>query len=203
VTNVRRFASARHYEPEPALRVVALSGSLRSRNLTRRALEIALRGAELAGASTRLVDLSTMEMAFCDERSDESTYPSDVSRLRDALGGAHGILLGSPEYHGSMSGVLKNALDLVGTAELGGKMVGLVAVAGGSQSAVGTLSHMRLVCRHLHAWVVPRQVSISRINDAFSKEGHLKEASHEERLIELGRDVARYAALHFGIAHEK
>jgi NAD(P)H-dependent FMN reductase len=140
-----------------------------------------------------------MEMPFCDERRDERSYPPGVARLRRVVGRAHGILLGSPEYHGSMSGALKNALDLLGFAQLEGKMVGLVAVAGGSQSATGTLAHMRTVCRHLHAWVVPHQVSISRIGDAFTPEGHLKDRVHEERLLEVGRDVARYAALHFGI----
>jgi NAD(P)H-dependent FMN reductase len=185
--------------PGRLLRVVAISGSLRAGNLTRRSLEIALRGAAGEGAVTELLDLSALELPFCDERRDEASYPPDVARLRRAVGRAHGILLGSPEYHGSMSGALKNALDLLGFAQLEGKMVGLVAVAGGSQSATGTLSHMRTICRHLHAWVVPRQVSISRISDAFTSEGHLKDPAHEERLLEVGSDVARYAALHFRI----
>ncbi len=185
--------------PPAPLRVVALSGALRAHNMTRRALEVALRGAASEGAQTELLDLSAMEIPFCDERPDESTYPPDVQRLRGAVAAAHGILLGSPEYHGSMSGALKNALDLLGFEQFEGKMVGLVAVAGGSQSATGTLAHMRTVCRHLHAWVAPRQVSISRAKDAFGADGHLKDPDHEERLLELGREVAHYARLHFGL----
>ena len=183
-----------------AVRVVAVSGSLRADNLTRRALEVALRGAAQAGARTDLVDLAVLKVPFCDERKDESTYPPDVQTLRSAVEAADGILLGSPEYHGSMSGSLKNALDLMGFRHFEGKMVGLVAVAGGSQSATGTLAHMRTVCRHVHAWVVPRQVSISRVKDAFGPDGHLKDPEHEERLLALGRDVATYARLHRGIS---
>ena len=179
--------------------MVALSGSLRAENLTRRALEIALRGAAMEGAETDLIDLAALQIPFCDERKDETTYPADVERMRRSVVTAHGIILGSPEYHGSMSGSLKNALDLMGIAHFEGKMVGLVAVAGGSQSATGTLAHMRTVCRHIHAWVVPRQVSISRVSDAFGAGGHLKNPEHEERLIALGRDVARFARLHFGL----
>ena len=164
-------SETRKAQAPPRLLVVAISGSLRVGNLTRRSLEIALRGAASEGARTELLDLSAMELPFCDERRDEGSYPPDVARLRRAVGRAHGILLGSPEYHGSMSGALKNALDLLGFAQLEEKMVGLVAVAGGSQSATGTLAHMRTVCRHLHAWVVPRQVSISRIGDAFTSRG--------------------------------
>ena len=140
-----------------------------------------------------------MEIPFCDERKDESTYPADVDRLRRAVGGAHGILLGSPEYHGSLSGALKNAIDLLGFEDFDGKLVGLIAVAGGSQGAPGSLAHMRTICRHLHAWVVPWHVSISRSKDAFTPEGHLTNPEHEERLVEVGREVAHYARLHFGL----
>jgi FMN reductase len=181
----------------PALRVVAISGSLRPNNLTRRALEIVLRGAGSEGAQTELLDLARMDVPFCDERNDESTYPADVHRLREAVGTAHGIILGSPEYHGSLSGSLKNALDHLSFGELEGKLVGLVAVAGGSQSATGTLAHMRTICRHLHAWVVPHQVSISRVKDAFTSEGHLKDPDHEARLVGIGKEVAHFARLHF------
>lgn len=190
--------SPRRHEPDRRLRVVGVSGSLRAENLTRRALEIALRGAASEGAETELIDLSTMAMPFCDERKDEA-YPEEVQVLRRAVGRAHGIVLGSPEYHGSLSGSLKNAIDLLGFEHFEGKMVGLVAVAGGSQSATGTLAHMRTICRHLHAWVVPRQVSISRSQDALGPEGHLKDPAHEARLLEVGRDVAHYARLHFGL----
>jgi NAD(P)H-dependent FMN reductase len=180
--------------------VVAISGSLRPNNLTRRALEIVLRGAASEGALTELLDLAHMDVPFCDERKDESTYPPDVERLRTAVGGAHGLILGSPEYHGSLSGALKSAIDHLSFAELEGKLVGLVAVAGGSQSATGTLAHMRTICRHLHAWVVPHQVSISRVKDAFTPEGHLKDPDHETRLLGLGQEVAHYARLHFQLS---
>lgn len=181
-----------------SVRVLAISGAFREANFTRRALEVALRGASTAGATVDLLDLSRMKLPFCDERTNERSYPRDVHRLRRAAASADGIILGSPEYHGSMSGALKNALDLLTVDELEGKMVGLVAVAGGSQSAMLTLAHLRTVCRHLRAWVVPCQVSISRIADAFTPSGHLRDRNHEARLLEVGRDVARYAALHSG-----
>jgi FMN reductase len=140
--------ATRSHSLSNTLRVVAVSGSLRPKNLTRRALEIVLRGAAEEGARTELLDLANMEVPFCDERKDERTYPADVARLQQAVGTAHGIILGSPEYHGSLSGALKNAIDHLTFGEIEGKLVGLVAVAGGSQSATGTLAHMRTICRH-------------------------------------------------------
>jgi len=52
--------------------------------------------------------------------------------LREEVKQAHGIILGTPEYLGSYSGVLKNALDLMGFEEFEGKMLGLLGVSGGA-----------------------------------------------------------------------
>jgi len=60
---------------------------------------------------------------------------------------AQGILLATPEYHGGYSGVLKNALDLMGFDEFEGKMIGLVGVSGGNMGAFGALSSLRSVGR--------------------------------------------------------
>jgi NAD(P)H-dependent FMN reductase len=185
--------------PAGPLKVMGLAGSMRAGNVTHKALLVALRGAASAGAATELLDLSELQLPFCDERKDDASYPAGVHRLRAAVGSAHGVILGTPEYHGSLSGALKNALDLLGFKEFEGKIVGLVAIAGGSQGATGSLSHMRTICRQLHAWVAPQQVSISRAKDAFTPEGHLADAEHEQRLLEVGAEVARIARLHYGL----
>ena len=57
-------------------------------------------------------------------------YPPGVGKLREEVRAAEGIILGTPEYHGGFSGVLKNALDLMGFDEFEGKMMGLVGVSG-------------------------------------------------------------------------
>ena len=110
--------------------VAAICGSLRAGSATRQALRIALHGAKEMGAETRLIDLRDYELAFCGEMA-ESGYPEDVFRLRRDVAQAQGILLGTPEYHGGYSGLLKNALDLMGSEEFQGKMIGLVGVSPG------------------------------------------------------------------------
>ena len=99
------------------IRVVGISGSLRNNSYTRMAVKIALQGAEKLGAQTQLIDLRDYDLVFCDGKEDESIYPEDVFRLRRDVQWAQRIVLGTPEYHGSFSGVLKNALDLMGFAE--------------------------------------------------------------------------------------
>ncbi len=178
------------------VRIVAICGSLRPGSYTRMALQVALRGARETGAEATLIDLREYQLTFCDGKENESGYPKGVFRLRDEVKRAHGVILGTPEYHGGVSGVLKNALDLMGFEELEGKMIGLVGVSGGAFGSVHALSHLRTIGRALHAWVIPEQVAISEAWKAFDKEGNPTNLELEKRLLELGRQVARFSYLH-------
>jgi NAD(P)H-dependent FMN reductase len=178
------------------IQVVGISGSLRDGSYTRMALNVALQGAAEMGATTRLIDLREYELVFCDGNQDESAYPPDVFRLREEVKAAQGILLGTPEYHASLSGVLKNALDLMGFQEFEGKMVGLIGVSGGATGAINALNSLRTIGRSLHAWVIPGQVSVPQAWDAFDASGSAKDSRLADRLMGVGREVARYATLH-------
>ena len=181
--------------------VLALCGSVTENSSTRHALEIALDGARQAGAQTKLCDLRDYHLPFAGLRTKPESFP-DVKRLSDECRAAQAILWGTPEYHGSYSGVLKNALDLMGFDEFQGKMIGLIGVAGGSIGAINALNHLRTVGRQLHAWVLPQQVSIAAAHKAFNKEGKLLDSEIEKRLIEIGREVTRFAFLHGATAED-
>ncbi len=176
--------------------VVGICGSIRRGSYTRLAVQIALQGAQEVGAQTRLIDLKDYHLVFCDGKEDESTFPEDVFKLRREVSQAGGIILGTPEYHGSFSGVLKNALDLMGFDEIEGKMLGLVGVSGGALGAVHALNSLRAVGRALHAWVIPEQASIPEAWKVFDESGNLKDSNLEKRVKEVGRQVARFAYLH-------
>jgi len=178
-----------------SLRVVAISGSLRTTGYTVKALGIALEGAQELGAHTQMIYLNEYDLVFCDGR-DKKDYPDGVHRLRSDVKKAQGIILGTPEYHSSYSGVLKNALDLMGFEEFGGKMWGLIGVAGGTLGATNALNSLRSIGRALHAWVVPEQVSISEAWNAFDEHGQPKDDQLRQRLMDVGRQVARFAYLH-------
>jgi len=179
-----------------AMQVAGICGSLRKGRFTRMALHVALAGAKEAGARTRLIDLSEYHLIFCDGKEDESGYPKDVFTLREEVRAAQGIILATPEYHGGYSGVLKNALDLMGFEEFEGKMLGLVGVSGGGMGAFGAMNNLRAVGRALHAWVIPEQASIPEAYKVFDESGTLKDSALEKRLKEVGRQVARFAYLH-------
>lgn len=177
------------------MKVLALCGSLRPYSSTERALTHALSAAAAAGATTELLLLRELTLPFCDGREDPESYGADAARFRAAVIGADALLVGSPEYHGSLSGPLKNALDLLRPDELKGKMVGLLATARGEAGAMNTLNHLRHIFRWMEAWVLPNQVSIPRAQEAFSPEGQVLRPGLGAELNALGAEVVRYASL--------
>jgi len=168
--------------------VVAICGSLRDDSHTRKALEHALRGVEAAGGTGELLDLREFDLPPYDP---DSVEQGDGDRLTAAIRDADAVLLGTPMYHGSFSGVLKNALDYCGFDEFEGKTVGLLCVAGGS-FPVTALEHLRSVCRSLNAWVVPHQAAVPRSSDAF--EGRqFRDDDLADRVATLGRRTVQFA----------
>src|SRR5438105_7168541 len=93
------------------IRVVGLSGSLRTPSATRMAVQYALKGAVEEGAKVHLLDLGAFDLPYWGLEREEGNVKA-VERFRNELRASDGFILGSPEIHGSISGVLKNALDL-------------------------------------------------------------------------------------------
>jgi NAD(P)H-dependent FMN reductase len=192
--------------------VLAVCGSRREESYTRVGLETALDEAAKAGASTALLDLRELDLPPLDADLDAEEQ-GDGARLLAAVDEADAVLLGTPVYHGSYSGVLKNALDYCGFDEFEGKTVGLLAVAGGS-FPVTALDHLRSVCRALDCWVVPHHAAIPQAykhvtyddangdgddenedeDDATGdRTGRITDDDLAERVRVLGRRVVQYA----------
>lgn len=170
--------------------VVALCGSRRDDSKTRTACRTALDAAGETGASTALLDLREFDLPPLDPDDGDA---GDAPDLRAAVDEADAIVLGTPNYHGSYSGVLKNALDYLGRDEFEGKTVGLVEVAGGSFPKPA-MAHLRGVCRTLNAWTLPLEVGVPRSSETVSADGIADEAVRR-RVRRLGRQTARYAGV--------
>ncbi|MEN9224502.1 MAG: NADPH-dependent FMN reductase [Thermostichus sp. HHBFW_bins_43] len=160
-------------------RFVAIGGSMRPNSSTYRALEVARREFEKLGIQLRILDLRQMNLPFVDGSESYAEYP-DVVVLQETLKQADGIILASPEYHGSISGSLKNALDLLSFDQLEGKVFGLISVLGGETNS-NTLNQMRLIVRWVRGWVIPDQIAIGRAWNAFDEQGNLKDESLQQR----------------------
>ena len=177
------------------MNILSICGSIRPDSTTARALALASDAAASAGAEVRIIDLGGLSLPYCDGRDDERSYPGDALKFMDAVDWADGLLIGSPNYHGSLTGVLKNALDLLGPDAIRDKLVGLLATARGEAGAMNTLNHTRHICRWMNGWVIPAEVSIPRAQDAFSEDGTVAMPGLERDLHALGTELVRYAKL--------
>jgi FMN reductase len=169
------------------VKVVAIAGSLRPESYSQQALEIAAQRVRALGADVEIIDLRSLNLPFCDGGDDYPDYP-DVARLSQAVKEADAVILATPEYHGSVSGVLKNALDLMGFEEFSGKVAGLISVLGG-QSNSNALNDLRIILRWIHAWVIPEQVAIGQAWKAFGEDGKLIDENLYKRFDQFAQSL--------------
>ncbi len=169
------------------VKIVGIGGSLRPNSYTYQALELAAERVQVLGASVEILDLRTIQLPFCHGGDDYPDYP-DVERLRQCVKEADGLILATPEYHGSVSGVLKNALDLMSFEHLAGKVTGLISVLGG-QSNSNALNHLRLIMRWVHAWVIPEQIALGQAWQAFEPEGKLSDEKLSQRFDKFAQSL--------------
>lgn len=88
------------------MKIVGIIGSLRQGSYSEMALRLAASKVEALGASVEILDLKQMQLPFCNGGDEYPDYP-DVEILKAKVKEADGLILATPEYHGSVSGVMK------------------------------------------------------------------------------------------------
>ncbi|MBD1373212.1 NAD(P)H-dependent oxidoreductase [Hazenella sp. IB182357] len=171
------------------MKILAIAGSLSEPSTTSMALNIVVQRARKVGADVEVYDLRHAPLPLYDGRITESKLPSEVHLFKKKMLEADGYILASPEYHGSVSGVLKNALDFIGARELSGKYVALLGTSGGAMGATNTLNTLNIICRTLHAWPLPSMPSVPQAYQAFYENGSLKDKNLQKRLEVLGEEL--------------
>ena len=161
------------------IKVVGIIGSLRQGSYSALALKEAVNIVESLGATVDILDLREMQLPFCNGGDEYPDYP-DVEILREKVKTADALILATPEYHGSVSGVMKNTLDLMSFEHLSGKVTGIISVLGG-QSNSNALNELRIIIRWVHGWVIPEQIAIGQAWKAFDKEGKLNDEKLSQR----------------------
>lgn len=189
-------------ESEHPIRILGICGSLSENGATLKALRIALDGAAEFDAETELLELRDLNLVFYGSIPSDD-YPPDVLKLRQAIRNSRGIILATPEYHGSLTGALKNMLDLMSIEDFETKIIGLVGVAGGQIGAINSLNTMKTICRNLHSWVLPQEVSIANSGQAFNSEGNAVDPALEDRLRNVGRQVVKFATVQQKVQHDE
>ena len=173
------------------MKVVGISGSLRTASYSMQALHLAMQKCEALGAEAQVLDLREMDIPFCDGGSDYPNHP-DVEVLRTAVRQADAVVIATPEYHGSVSGVIKNALDLMSFEHFDRKVTGCISVLGG-QSNSNSLNDLRIILRWVHAWTIPEQIAIGQAWNAFDESGALKDEKLAQRFDDFAQSLIETA----------
>ena len=169
-----------------ALRVLGVSGSLRRDSHNRRLLRAA---AELLPPGAELVEFDGLKAIPPFDEDDEHAPGPAVIAWRQALADADVVLFATPEYNGSVPGVLKNAIDWasrpVKTAALRNKPVAVVGASTGMFGAVWAQAELRKVLSTAGARVLDRELPVAGADEAFTDDGRLLEADHHDELAAI------------------
>lgn len=175
--------------------VVGFGGTTRPGSSTERALALALRAAADAGCATRMFDgaaLARLPLYVPGEADRTAEEHEFVAAVR----AASGVVIASPGYHGSVSGLVKNAIDLLEeTAEdarpyLSDLPVGLLATAYGWAATGSTIAALRSIAHALRGWPTPFAAAINSAACRFDEAGGCDDARVAEQVALVGRQVA-------------
>jgi len=183
--------------------IVGIGGTTRANSSTEKALNVALAAAERLGAEIKLLGAEALDLPmYAPEKPGRAPA---AERFVAEIRRADGIILGSPGYHGGISGLVKNAIDYVedlskdASPYFQGRAVGLIATGAGWQGAIVTLSALRGVVHALRGWPTPLGVAVNTLEPCFDENGACLSPKLKEQLETLAREVVDFA-LHRGTA---
>jgi MsuE subfamily FMN reductase len=170
--------------------LLGLSGGLKTRSKTLLAVRQAVEFATAFDPSieAEVVNIRDLDMQFCDGR--EGAYEGDTGQLVDKIVRADGLIIGTPMYRGSYTGVLKNVLDVIPNDAIIGKPVGWIATGGTDHHFLAIEHELKPVLGGFRAYAIPGAVYAN--NDHYSDDA-LTDEGVIERLDELARAVVEFA----------
>ncbi|MBL8761800.1 MAG: NAD(P)H-dependent oxidoreductase [Phycisphaerae bacterium] len=192
----------------PTPRVLAFSGSLRRGSFNTSLARVCLQGARAAGAEGTLIELREFPLpVFSEDLEREEGLPPSARKLKDLFLSHDALIIASPEYNGSLTAALKNAIDWVsrpatladGRAEpmqacFDRKLAALVAASPGALGGLRGLFHLRTILSGIRVTVLPDQLAVGKAHEAFNADGTLKDAKQHEAVLAIGAKLANMTA---------
>jgi len=173
-----------------AIKVLGVCGSMRAQSYSGRAVSFTLEATREYGAETRLLDLRRIRLPTYNP-DDESPDHEGLREATRAVNWADAFVLASPDYHGSLSGAMKNFLDFY-WEEFAGKLFGYVCAS--HEKGLTVMEQMRTSVRQCYGWSLPYGVSVYGEKD-FNASGEVINSQVMLRLRMLARDLVVYGAL--------
>ena len=169
-----------------AIVIMGICGTYDLDSANGRMLELLLDQCRNHGAETLVWDHGSKPLPLVGAKG--SWEEQNVKEFQDMAAASDAFVLSSPEYHGTMSGVMKNSLDWLYSKHTSGKVFGLMSTLGG-QASNNTLNHMRIAARWIHGWVAPEQVAVPHIKEAFNEDGTLVNEVIMDRVCSLATSI--------------
>jgi FMN reductase len=183
--------------------IVGIGGTPRPGSSTEKALTFSLQVAEAAGARTLLFGGAFLERL--PHFNPGAGGPTDEQiEFVQAVREADGLVLATPGYHGSLSGLVKNALDSLELLRddvrpyLHGRAVGCIVTADGWQAAGATLMALRSIIHAMRGWPTPFGAALNATNSLFDDAGACREAKDAWQLATVAEQVMDFARMRAG-----
>ena len=179
--------------------IVGIGGTTRDGSSSEKALRIALDAAEELGAKTKIFSGSNLVLPMYDPAVMERSL--NAIELVESLRSCDGVIVTSPGYHGTISGMVKNALDYVEDMNkdprvyLDGRAVGCIACAYGWQATGSTMSTLRSIVHALRGWPTPLGVAVNSIETSFDENGACSDEKVNGMLKILAKQVYDFAQM--------
>ena len=179
------------------INILGVAGSMRQESYSTLGLKMVLEEAKKYGSESHLLDLRDRNLPLYDPGAPSSNDPSfnnsnnELEKITTALKWADAFVLASPDYHGSMSGTLKNFLDYF-WEDFAGKTFGYIIAS--HEKGLTVADQMRTAVRQCYGWSMPYNISINGEKD-FDSEGNLVNSALVKRIRMLARDLVTYGTL--------
>jgi len=184
------------------MRILGIPGSLRRDSHNARLLRAA---ADLLPPGHELVVFDRLrDLPHYDQDAEDGPAPEPVAALRQAIGQADAVLIATPEYNGSLPGVLKNALDWASrpyaASVLRGRPVAVIGASTGAFGAVWAQADGRRVLEKIGARVLDRELPVGQAADAFEGDRHISDPAVQAALVALLSDLVDFARAEEAVA---
>jgi len=179
--------------------ILAFAGNARKDSWSKKLLSVAVTGAIDAGVPVTVIDLRDLPMPIYDgDLEAASDLPTAAVELRRLMTVHAGFLIATPEHNGSVSALLKNALDWCsrpsggqdGLAPFRGKPVALLSASLSPFGGVRGIGHLRAIMAKMGATVIGDEVLLPTAHKAFTEGNSLIEAGVTKLTQALGASLA-------------
>lgn len=184
------------------VRIAVISGSLRKGSYNTKLVRFVAGKLRAGGAEIDEISLLNLDLPMMNEDLErEQGHPASVVDLKKRLIAADALLIASPEYNGSLSGALKNAIDWAsrpreGEAPLAcfkGKAGGLLAASPGKLGGLRGLRHLRLILNQIGTVVHPTEFALASAHEAFDDAGNIKDEGAAKMAVGVGEATVKLA----------